>query len=390
MLRNVMTGQNKEAITDLFRPDRPENSAKFKKWRSSIALCRNGVRNARLLLLGDSTFAGSGASGVSGYPAGSGSRALGPVYQMASLLSSAGYNVHTDSCVGGQNAQGYYAWDTRFVAGAGWATGSTSTATLATTFTRPHYNNTTTNPLVFTPAKNIDTFIVHYVIRTSAGSFNWSLDGGTATNVSVQGAENAIGSFTVNAGSPASHALSISRVTGSIYILAIEAYDSTKKGIDIIHMGGSGTNMSNIQALTNPWDALPFIKHLQPDLVVINLVINNWILAVNINTYRTQIQAAIDYFKANGIEVLFVTGLPTEVTWVGPNSVTIPLSNQLSYVDNLIDVCRDNGIVCLDSFRRFGTQEQAFIDGFYTDYTHPNSSGYFDFMKQAFDYISSI
>jgi len=361
----------------------------FKKWRLATSACKNNVRNANLLLLGDSTFAGSGADGSAGYPVGSNSRTLGPQHQLAGMFRGNGYSVYTDSCVGGQNAQAYYLWDTRFVAGAGWASGATSSATLANTFSRPHHNNTTTNPLTFTPELGVDTFVVHYAVRTLAGSFTWSLDGGATNNVSVQGAVNAVGTVTVSAGSVGAHNLAIARVTGSIYILAIQAYDSTKKGIDVIQMGGSGTSMSNVQALANPWDALPFIKHLQPDLTIVNLAINNWILNVNLTTFGSQLQAAISYFKTNGIDCIFVTGLPTQVDWVGPNGV-IPLSMQLGYVDAIKDVCKTNSVVCLDSFNRFGSQEKAFTDGFYTDYTHPNFYGYHDFMKMVFNYISRI
>lgn len=361
----------------------------FKNWRLATSAAKNNVRNAKLLLLGDSTFAGSGANGTAGYPAASNSRALGPQHQLATLFRGAGYNAYTDSSIGGQNAQAYYLWDTRFSAGAGWSSGATTGATLATTFNRPHYNNTTTNPLTFTPELDVDTFIVHYAVRTSAGSFTWSLDGGATTNVSVQAGANAVGSFTVTAGSVGEHVLSLARVTGSIYILAIQAYNSTLKGIDILHSGGSGNNMSNLQAVTNPWDALPFVKHLQPDLTIVNLAINNWILNVDLNLFRTQLQTSINYFKANNIDVIFVTGLPTQVDWVGPNGV-ISLAKQLQYVDTIKDACKANSIVCLDSFNRFGTQEKAFAEGFYTDYTHPNYSGYYDFMKLIFNFVSKI
>lgn len=361
----------------------------FKNWRVATSAAKNNVRNAKLLLLGDSTFAGSGANGTAGYPVGSNSRTLGPQHQLASMFRGVGYNVYTDSCVGGQNAQAYYLWDTRFVAGAGWASGATSSATLATTFNRPHHNNTTTNPLTFTPELDVDTFVVHYAIRTLAGSFTWALDGGSTTPVSVQGGANAVGSFTVTAGSVGEHTLSIARVSGSIYILAVQAYDSTRKGVDIIHSGGSGNSMSSLQASVNPWDALPFVNYLQPDLTVVNLAINNWILNVDLNLFRTQLQTSIDYFKANDLNVIFVTGLPTQVDWVGPNGV-IPLTKQLQYVDIIKDICKANSVVCLDSFNRFGSQEVALADGFYTDYTHPNYSGYYDFMKLVFNFVSKI
>lgn len=368
---------------------KPSVSQDFKRWRYSLSAAKNGDRNSRLLVIGDSTEAGSGANGTAGYPAGSNSRTVGPMYQLADLFRGAGYSAYTDSCVGGQNAQAYYLWDTRFVAGDGWATGATTSATLATTFSRPHHNNTTTNPLTFTPDLDVDTIIVHYVIRTLAGSFTWSLDGGTANNVSVQGAANAVGTVTVSAGSVGAHTLSLARVSGSIYILAVEAYDSTKTGVNIIQMGGSGLNMSNLQAVANPWDALNFVNYLQPDLVVINLVINNWILNVNLDTYKGYIQNIITFLAANQIPVVFVTGYPTQVDWVGPNGV-IPLAMQQSYVTALKQVCDANSAVYLDSFARFGSQEDAIANGFYTDYTHPNKHGYFDGKKLVFDYISRI
>ena len=93
-------------------------AASLKKWRTALAKVRDGQSNAKLAMFGDSTFLGSGSTGVTGYPAGG--RSKGPCVKLADMLNSYFCPAVSHAVIGTGNNASMFTWDSRFVQGAGW------------------------------------------------------------------------------------------------------------------------------------------------------------------------------------------------------------------------------------------------------------------------------
>lgn len=71
----ALTLDSSMGVTGVAGPDGNLNSTlgitnKMRKWQGALGKMRNGVRNAKLLMLGDSTGVGAGATGTAGFGAG--------------------------------------------------------------------------------------------------------------------------------------------------------------------------------------------------------------------------------------------------------------------------------------------------------------------------------
>jgi hypothetical protein len=163
----------------------------------------------------------------------------------------------------------FFSVDTRFSAGAGW-----QIAQIDNPWSRGIFgNSTTTNNLSFTPVGAVDTFRIWYITNAGARSFNWSVDAGGTTNIDCNSA-NSLAYVDCAAGAAGTHTLNIARVTGAIYICAIQAWNSGTKCIEILNMGRSGGRASNATSSNaKPEDALNALPLFAPDLTVINLTI---------------------------------------------------------------------------------------------------------------------
>ena len=347
----------------------------LKKWRAAIAKVRDGQSNAKLAMFGDSTSLGSGATGVAGYPAGG--RAKGPVVKLAAQLNTYFCPAVSHAVIGTGNNPSLYTWDSRFSAGAGW-----TMVTLNNVWGISAINNsTTTNALNFTPEGSVDTFVVWHTTTTGgARSFTWAIDGGATTNIDCNVAKS-MASVTIPAGAAGTHTLNLSRVAGSVYILGIQAYNSTTKCVEVLNMGRSGGRASHAtSSLTEPWDALNALPLFAPDLTVINLTINEWINAGTVDAWKIHMQQIIDVAKTTG-DVILMAGVPSKINQSA-------LAYQSSFAAAAGELAAANGLPFLDVFGRFGSQES--ISSLYTDDIHPNGAGYADMISPLYNLITQI
>ncbi len=347
----------------------------MKKWRTAIAKVRSGTGNAKLALLGDSTFAGLGSTGYSGFQAGF--IAKSPGAQLATLLNSyfcpaVSHSVFGDSNVGAT----FFSVDTRFSAGSGW-----QIAQIDNPWSRGIFGNaTTTNNLSFTPSGAVDTFRIWYITNTGTRSFNWSVDAGGTTNVNCNSA-NSLAYVDCSAGAAGTHTLNIARVTGAIYICAIQAWNSATKCIEILNMGRSGGRASNATSSNaKPEDALNALPLYAPDLTIINLTINEWLNSGSVSAWKSDMQQLINTVKSTG-DVVIVAGIPSKI-----NQAAWDIQNSFSVAAG--ELAATNGIPFLDVFSRFGSQES--MSALYTDDIHPNGDGYADMISPIFNLITQL
>jgi hypothetical protein len=351
-------------------------AASLKKWRTALGKVRNGTANAKLALMGDSTFAGSGSTGVAGFN--SGFLTKSPGVQLASLMNSyfcpsVAHSVFGDSNIGAA----FFSVDTRFTAGSGWVV-----AQIDNPWSRGIFgNSTTTNNLSFTPVGSVDTFRIWYITNSgSARSFNWSIDAGGTTNVDCNVASS-LAYVDVPAGAAGTHTLNIARVAGPLYICAIQAWNSATKCVEVLSMGRSGGRALNATSSNaKPEDALNALPLYAPDLTVINLTINEWLNSGTTDAWKINMQQIIDVAKTTG-DVVLMAGVPSKVNQAA-------LAYQASFAVAAGELAAANGIPFLDVFGRFGSQES--LAALYADDIHPNGSGYADMISPLYNLITQM
>lgn len=336
----------------------------FRKWSTAVAKMRNGVRNAKLVMIGDSTTAGSGSTGTAGYL--SGGRATCPGVKLAKRLRDSGLPAYASGAYGPPagltNAQ-YKAWDSR-IAGTGWGPQGSP---LGGSWLLPMVETTAANSFSFTPSESINTFEIVYSTATNSRVFSYAVDGGAATNVEANTGTSSLATVTVNAGSVGAHTLTIAKVSGATnYIWGIRAYDSSNKCVEVMPWGISSRRAQDGIASTNPYDALPALQYFAPDLTIINLCINEWVQAGDVATYKTNLATVIAAAQVSG-DVIVQTGVPTQAT-------TTALAVQVPYVDAAIATAIAMGAAVDDTWRKFQSRERD--SSIYTDTTHPNGAGY--------------
>lgn len=379
-------------VTGLWGPGGNVNSVfgitnKMRKWQGAIGKMRNGVRNAKLLMLGDSTGVGAGATGTVGFGAG-GRMKTTPVY-LASELNRTYYPANCHAVWGEGNMASIAtlaAFDTRLVFGSAWTyqmldTGGVGGRALKVTAAA-------NSNLDFTPtaagaaSASVDTFVVWYVKASSSAKFSWSIDGGGATVVDTSNATNDIGSVTIPAGSLGPHTLHLlwnavgSYASGpNLWILGIQAYDSTQKQIEVWQGGYNGAFVSTMNGAAQPWCVTPMISSLAPDLTVIQLQINDCAIGPTpIAQFQSDLQTLVTTCLATG-DVILRSSYPSSITY----NANTTLALQKQYRDVIASVALTNNVTFDDLWDRMGSYEiqQALPGGsMYVDGLHPTGSVY--------------
>lgn len=340
-------------------------AAPMLKWRAALARMRNAQANAKLVMFGDSTTAGSGANGTAGFAAGG--RPFCPAVKLAARMRASGITAYASGVWGNPgvltNAQ-IAAWDPRLAV----PTWNLNTTPSGGGWLRPWVSSTATQTIVFTPVENVDTFKIWYITASGSRIFSWAVDGGGATNVDGNNAAGIMTSVTVAAGSPGSHALTITKGSGlgnSIY--GVQAYDSTNKCVEVIPWGISGSRVGDGMGATAAGsDSLTFLQTFAPDFTLINLSINEWIQAGDVGTYKTNLTTLATAAKVSG-DVGFMTGFPTQAS-------SYPLGAQQAYVAAVAEVAGLTGSALHNSWGLFGSRETD--TSLYADTIHPAGSGY--------------
>lgn len=329
------------------------------KWRKAIAGVIASRNNASILWVGNSTSSGFGAG--DGGSQWTNARIQSVPNRLAALLS-ARYGIpfsHQNSWFSdcAKNVGAVTNYDPRFTIGSGWTLSTFFAPGQGTNFA----NSTTTNPLVFTPASNCDTYDVYYLQQPSMGLL--SLNGGTSINCA---GANAIVKATVTVA--AGTALSIARVSGgAVRVVGIIGRLSTSKSVSILNMSAGGEKLSDIQG-TYPWHFNQIVSTIAPNLVVFSMLINDWDAGVDLGVYIPMLAANIAAAKAAGADVLLATDYPQD-----PGQASI--AQQMAYVNAVKALAVSVGVPVADTYGYFGTQANIAALGMAYDVTHPNEYG---------------
>lgn len=339
------------------------NAPQLKKWRAALAKVRAGTSNAKLLCVGDSTTAGySSVTNTSvrlkSYPA-----------QLATFLTGRGITAGSQSFWGTNLLPGGLAANDSRVTSSGWSAapigtpGGGITATSAAT-------------LAFTPAGSVDTFDIYYI---GVGVFSAAIDAGGATNST--GSQVQKMTVTATAGT---HTLNLAWVSGTAYVLGVDAYNSATKQVSVWNLGNYGSTSVGWAINSNAWDHSKIIPtNYQPDLSIICLGINDMGTGVPLATSQASLQTLISACQQTG-DVILVNPVPSQVTAARPQTILDAYSTMLA------GLATANGCAFVDLAGRFESYTVSNGLGFMADGLHPSSAGYCDKAQAFLHMISNV
>lgn len=333
-------------------------------WQTALAAQRRGASNAIIGCLGDSTVAGQGAAGNE---LASNAKSLSWPTQLANLLPGGSW-----SSVWGDNniaasAGVIHAFDAR-LSRAGWTIRNTKSNTLCGGF---FHSQPSAAAHSFTPTNPIDTIGIWYVRSPGYGYFTVDVDGGSPlVTVNCAGpdaflkkaATCQLGLHTINLKRTAADA-------SDIYLTALCAYNSAIKEVSVYNLGGCRWGSADFVANRYPWNTLPAIAAIAPNLVIFEAgIINDWDDKIPLATVTTNMMAVINRLKAVKCDVILMSGAPSELTGYYASYAT-----QAAYVENMKSLAYAADVPFIDVW---GLWDGKWKRPAMSDSLHPNEVGY--------------
>lgn len=334
-------------------------------YREALGKMLQGDGHPRVLFVGDSKMMGAGAGVTDTYTSGAAIKRKTKV--LADLLSSQGVAALDAAFVGNNAAPNHANYDTRVSLGAGW---SFSSANLGNVFGGVPAQNSGggSGNLSFSPVGTFDTVDVIYAQGPAAGVFTVS-DGATLLDT-----VNAVGSVapirqTISLSSRgAGKTVNIARTSGTVFILAVIAYDSTIPSISLLNAGWFGSTAASWQNGTSfgpganaAWDAFA------PDLTVIALGANDKNTGVLASAFKSNVQSLITRAKRSGDVVLVDESYGTGGYF----------TNSAAYRQALLELARENDCLFHDEAARVNYQSNPtwFADSIHEkDFAHADEA----------------
>ncbi|MGW9947007.1 lysophospholipase L1-like esterase [Rhizobium leguminosarum] len=343
------------------------NMAKYKAARSAVLA---GTRFGRVLCTGDST---TGAHGALTNGTLNGAFPLSYPADMAANLTANGLPARSCSMGDANTATiaGYVAYDARnsFGAGVGWAI--QAAASIGAGLIRA--GSTTVDRWIKSFSGTWDTIEIVY-INIAAGNCSVFIDGGVS----------AVGGFAPTAGggttgTPQRATITVPRGVHStveilrnsgtnIYISSVEVYDSQNKEMLVYNCGWASAKSTDLVMADATYRTLNMIQFMQPDLMILN---------IGINDYPTASQAT---FEANVTQLVNRARLTGDVVLNVPNprSFTANQAAFRGYIQGLA-VSLNTPLIDLQLAPPAGLGDYATASGngdINIDGIHPTGQGY--------------
>jgi lysophospholipase L1-like esterase len=336
----------------------------LRNWASALAAQRRGLSNAIIGCLGDSTVAGQGATSNE---LASNAKSLSWPTQLANLIPSGSW-----SSVWGDNniiasAGDLYSFDAR-LSRHGWKISNTrASGTLCGGFFHAHPSSSSH---AFTPTNPIDTIEVWYARSPGSGVFTLNVDEEPPlVTVNCAGPDAFLKA--TSACPLGLHRISLQRTSteaNDIYLTALRAYDSTIKEVSVYNLGGCRWGSGDFVVNLHPWNTLPAIAAISPNLVIFEAgIINDWDDRIPLSTVRSNMLAVIRALRSVNCDVILMSGAPSE------SGVYASYATQASYVENMKSLAYAADIPFVDIWGLFGATWNA--SAMY-DSLHPNQIGY--------------
>ena len=317
---------------------------------------------ARVVWIGDSGTIAINAEGAAQWPS--------PTDHLAAILSAAGIPAVSDGFMGwsvaGTGTGSRLGDDPRMVAGS-WSSSTSLWPILGGAYLTSASGST---PFAFTPRAPVDTFNVIYSSTSGAGSFSEQIGAGGATTVN-ENATTALHAQSVTASPASTSPLNLTWLSGTAYVLGVEAYNSTIPSVDIINAGYYGSMSAAWTGNSNVSDPLKMLAFLKPALTIIEPGGNDYYsgTCTAIATFTANVQAMITAALTAGSDVLLVFPVPQIATWYCSSP------SLAQYQAALAGLGQTNNVPVVDLTVRFGSYAIASAIGLYSDPEHANAAG---------------
>jgi lysophospholipase L1-like esterase len=332
-------------------------------WQRAWAAQQRGEANAIIGCLGDSTVAGQGAASNE---LGSNAKSMSWPTQLARLIPNGGW-----SSVWGDNnvsaaAGDLHAFDARLDR-SGWAINNTrASGTLCGGFFHGDPNATSH---FFTPTNPIDTIEVWYARSPGSGRFTIDVDEGPPlVTVDCAGA-NAFLKATATC-TPGRHTINLRKTTDSndVYLTGLRCFNSAIKEVSVYNLGGCRWGSADFVVDGYPWNTLPAIAAIAPNLVIFQAgIINDWDDRIPLSTVTSNMTTVINALKSVNCDVILMSGAPSEA------GVYASYPTQAAYVANMKSLAYAANVPFIDIWGLFGgTWNSSAMN----DSLHPNQTGY--------------
>lgn len=336
----------------------------LQKFEALLAGVRKGKRRLKFAICDDSVGAGYGSDDTN-----AGVRATSYPSQLAAILAARGIAVNTASFWGSASRQNDAGYDPRLVRGNGWVIDPFSVRSLGGPV---WYNNSTTNPLSFSPAGAFDSADVYAITNTSAqGQITIDVGGGTLATVNLLGPA-ALTKTTVTFPRTTNPTLNIRRVdaSGSTRVSAAVLFDTTTPAVEIYNCGQSGATSVDAVSSQNPWEYRSALAVVAPDVTAIGFGRNdiNPINNVSVAQYKNNIELIHQTAALSG-DVIHMTHSP------GKEAGLKPYGEQNLYAEARRELAVKYNTPLLDLYAMFGTYERGNSRGLYYDTLHPGLAG---------------
>ena len=267
----------------------------------------NLTENMKVLFVGDSTTAGVGAGDGTGVePEMTGARPLSVPLQCMTRLNARGITSFAETvCQDQSNGMGTALEQYRsdIESSGGYATSSRS-PTIGGLLPRM---NTGAQSFKFTPSVPVDTFKFGNVFGGSFGPIGVSIDGNTPVDYDQNGANGYVVE-TIDGLSLGAHNIEFTQ--SGTYTHGpgfIWAYDSNTPAVHIFNGGMRNSFTSDWTTTTYPSSTLSAMAVIAPDIVVIDLGINDWRTSgTSIASHESNLETILDQCGAIGASVILV------------------------------------------------------------------------------------
>lgn len=345
-------------------------SSNFLKWKKALVDVRNGVADARLLIVGDSTAAGVGSSTTT-IPANKSWPA-----QLAALMND-GYVPATKGLAIPKSDSSAQPNDARW-SSVNWSAGPFSGISQIGWGNKNTFWYTTTIGATLTYADGVyaDTYDIYYLDASGNRYITAQASGGTPVNALMVEAALTVKKVTVTAAQASTTnvvTITMGATGGSntrAFILGVEPSLSTAKQVRIGNAGVSGSQSSGWVSYpggnpANTYGALDSIKAYAPHLTIIDLGINDAGAGVSQAAYAANLAQVIAAAQVSG-DVILKTMLPS--------SVGATATLEAAYVAGI----KTLGLPVIDVFSRIGAYSVYNAAGYMSDTVHGNDYSYGD------------
>lgn len=266
------------------------------------------TKNVRILFSGDSTSVGVGAD-----PTGAtdiqGARPYSPPLQAMEALRAIGISAAADTFSSDNNVVAatlpLYRTDVSLI-------GAPGTSSRTPTGGGNLYRPAAGSYISLTTSEPVDSFVIGFPRATGLGVMQVLIDDVAYTTFNQNDAANDYHFETITGLTPGIHKISTTTLSGASHGPAsIWAYDSTKTQAHVFNMGARNWRTSDWVKSTYATSPLPSLGALQPDIVVIDIGINDYRQSgTTIATVTANIQAMIDMAEGAGASVILAVPNP--------------------------------------------------------------------------------